>query len=378
MKFPTTSTRREFLIASAAACGAAAIVRAADGKRGREVAWLKEVQQGPAKPPAGVPKLAPLLVDAKGRAITTIGAWRARREALRRWWIDFLGVLPRAKMPPKYKVLKEDRDAGALRQLIRYEVEPGVPVEAYLLMPLKIAGRVPGVVVLHSTVDHTIRQPAGVQGKPQKAFGLKLARRGMVAICPRNFLWDGKTDNKYTEHVRRFHRRHPKSKGMARMLHDAQVATDILAALPQVDPQRLGSVGHSLGAKEVLYLAAFDERIKATVSSEGGLATTYSNWDAPWYLGETIRDKRAFTHEHHELLALCAPRAMLILGGDSADGDRSWPLVAAALKVYDLHQGPSRLGLFNHKKGHAVPKEATQRIDEWLGTYLYSGRLHRS
>lgn len=371
MKSPVTATtRREFLSVSALICGAPAVLRAADEKGKSEVAWLKEVQQAPAKPQANAPKLAPLLVDAKGRAITTIDAWRTRRDELRRWWIDFLGVLPRAKTPPKYKVLKEDRDAGVLRQLIRYEVEPTVSVEAYLLMPIKVTGRVPGVVVLHSTVNHTIRQPAGVEGKPEKAFGLKLARRGMVAICPRNFLWDGKTDHKYTEHVRRFHGRHPKSKGMARMLHDSQVATDILAALPQVDPQRLGSVGHSLGAKEVLYLAAFDERIKATVSSEGGVSTTFSNWDAPWYLGETIRDKQAFTHEHHELLALCAPRAMLVLGGDSADGDRSWPLVAAALKVYDLHQGPSRLGLFNHKQGHAVPAVAERRIDEWLGSYL--------
>jgi dienelactone hydrolase len=57
---------------------------------------------------------------------------------------------------------------------------------------------------------------------------------------------------------------------MAKMLYDAMVAVDILAALPEVDPKRLCSVGHSLGAKEVLYLAAFDERIRATVSSEGG------------------------------------------------------------------------------------------------------------
>jgi hypothetical protein len=365
-----TPTRREFLIASALTCGAPGIVGAADGKGRGEVPWLKEVQQAPAKPRGQVPKLTPLLVDAKGRAITTREGWQARREELRRWWIDFLGVLPKVKAPPMYKVLKEDRDAGVLRQLIRYDVEPGVSVEAYLLMPLKTSGRVPGVVVLHSTVNHTIRQPAGVEGKPETAFGLKLARRGMVAICPRNFLWDGNTDNKYTEHVRRFHARHPKSKGMARMLHDAVVATDILAALPIVDPQRLGSVGHSLGAKEVLYLAAFDERIKAAVSSEGGVATTFSNWDAPWYLGETIRDKKTFTHEHHELLALCAPRAMLVVGGDSADGDRSWPLVAAAMKVYDLHEGPSRLGLFNHKQGHAVPVEAERRIDAWLATYL--------
>ena len=68
---------------------------------------------------------------------------------------------------------------------------------------------------------------------------------------------------------------------MAKMLLDAVVAVDLLAAMEGVNADRIGTVGHSLGAKEVLYLAAFDERIKVTVSSEGGIGTRFSNWDAP-------------------------------------------------------------------------------------------------
>ena len=117
--------------------------------------------------------------------------------------------------------------------------------------PLEFEGKRPGVVVLHSTVRHTIRQPAGVEGKPEKAFGLKLARRGYVAICPRCFLWTSDLSTSYQQHVDAFRARHPKSRGMARMLYDAVAAVDILAALPEVDVDRLGAVGHSLGAKEV-------------------------------------------------------------------------------------------------------------------------------
>jgi hypothetical protein len=108
------------------------------------------------------------------------------------------------------------------------------------------------------------------------------------------------------------------------------VAVDILAAQPQVDSSRLGAVGHSLGAKEVLYLAAFDERIKATVSSEGGVGIKFSNWNASWYLGAEV-DEPNFAREHHELLALTAPRAFLLVGGQSADGDQGWPFIEAAL-----------------------------------------------
>src|SRR5262249_40153175 len=159
-----------------------------------------------------------------------------------------------------------------------------------------------------------------------------------------------------------------KSKGMAKMLYDGLVAVDILAALPEIDAARLGTVGHSLGAKEALYSAAFDDRIKATVSSEGGIGTKVSNWDATWYLWPASKE-RSVTHEHHELVAMAAPRPFLLLGGNSADGDRGWPFIAAALSVYELYGKPARLGQYVHDQGHAVPPEAEQRIEEWLMAY---------
>jgi hypothetical protein len=114
-----------------------------------------------------------------------------------------------------------------------------------------------------------------------------------------------------------------------------------------------------------------DDRVRAAVSSEGGIGTKLSNWDAPWYLGEDIRHSD-FRHEHHELLALAAPRPLLLLAGESgtaSDGARSWPLVEAALPVYRLYGGKPRLGFFNHKKQHSVPPEAERRVYEWFDTY---------
>jgi len=366
----TAMTRRRFLATSVAVMAASrtAVARAAEGDSD-EVPWLAEVQRPPAQVPGDAPKLGPLLVDGQGQPITTLDRWQKQRVEIRRWWEEFLGpVQVEIDRPPQYRVQEEERVEGVVRQLIEYDTEPGVPVEAYLLRPAEIDRPRPGVVVLHSTVQHTIRQPAGVEGKPEKSFGLHLARQGYVAICPRCFLWTKDLSISYQEHVRRFQARHPAARGMAKMLHDARLSVDIMAAMPEVDASRLGAVGHSLGAKEVLYLAALDERIRATVSSEGGIGTRFSNWDASWYLGPEIREP-TFTHEHHELLALVAPRAFLLIGGDSADGDRSWPFVAAALDVYRLYGGTPRLGLFNHRQGHSVPPEAERRIAEWIGTY---------
>ena len=360
-------TRREFV--ASAAVAAATSLRANGGKTAKpaEVAWLSEIQRPPDKPPADTPNLKPVLIDAAGRKIDTLDAWKQRRTEIRKWWTGFLGTLKAGRPKPKLKILKEDRPKGCVRQLVQYECEPGIAVEGYLLKPARHSGRLPGVVALHSTVNHTIRQPAGVQGRPEKAFGLKLAQRGCVAFCPKCFLWVG--EGRYTDKVAGFQKRHPGAKGMAKMLWDAVRAVDVLQSLPEVDPKRLGAVGHSLGGKEALYLAAFDERIRVTVSSEGGIGTRFSNWDAPWYLGKTIR-QASFDHEHHELLALVAPRAFLLLGGDSADGARSWPFVEAVLPIYRLYGSAPRVGLFNHRRGHSVPPEAEKRVYEWFAAYL--------
>ena len=56
--------------------------------------------------------------------------------------------------------------------------------------------------------------------------------------------------------------------------------------------------------------------------------------------------------------------------GDSADGDRSWPFIEAVLPIYRLYGGTARIGLFNHRKGHRVPREAVERIDKWFDVYL--------
>ncbi len=363
-------SRRGFLAGSLAACAVPSLLGAIQPDEADDVAWLAEVQRPPEKLPNDAPKLPPILVDDEGEAITSLDGWLAKRESIGRWWLEFLQPLTvPPSPPPPLDVIEEDRDEGVIRQLVRYESEPGLATEAYLVKPAEVRGRAPGVAVFHSTVNHSIRQPAGVEGKPEKAFGLKLAKKGCVAICPRNFLWPTNHAIAANEETKRFHDRWPDCKGMAKMLHDAHVAVDILCAMPEVDIERIGAIGHSLGAKEVLYLAAFDERVKVTVSSEGGVGTRFSNWDAPWYLGPSIRGDD-FTREHHELLALAAPRPFLLLGGDSADGDRSWPFIESAMPVWRLYGGRPRLGLFNHKQGHSVPPEAERRIYEWLDVYL--------
>lgn len=374
---PPPADRRKFLARAAAAAFGVCVgprlmagTAMQTGSPGRDVPWLGDVLEPPADVTVPPSPLGPLLVDSSGRRIVTLEAWRTRRRELERLWMDLLGRLEvERKSPPVVEVLAEDAVGDVVRQRVRYLVERDVPTEAYVLMPRASRGRHAGAIVFHSTLPESIRQPAGLADVPEKHFGLTLARRGFVTFCPRNFLWPENTRMAAQEETRRFRERHPRAKGMAKMLFDGQVALDILAARPDVDAARIGCIGHSLGAKEVLYLAAFDQRIRAVVSSEGGIGTKMSNWDADWYLGDVV-NQTGFAREHHELLALVAPRPFLLVGGDSADGTASWPWLAAALPVYRLYGKPARLGLLNHGQGHAVPADVEPRLLEWLETYV--------
>ncbi|WP_202921620.1 dienelactone hydrolase family protein [Anatilimnocola aggregata] len=344
----------------------------AEGSANKEVSWLAETQQRPEKLPADAKSFPSLLVDKAGQPIRTVAAWQERRKELLAQWQEFLGAMPAKRdpsKPPQVKVLEADTVGNVTRQRVEYEVEPGLVTEAYICRPTELTGTTSGVVCFHSTVEHSIRQPAGLGKDVQKAFGLKFAQQGRIVFSPRCFAWPANDKMAVQEETRKYLARVPKSLGMAKMLYDSLVAVDILAKLPGVDPERLGAVGHSLGAKEVLYLAAFDERIKVTVSSEGGVGLKFSNWNAPWYLGTAI-DEPGFPHDHHELLACVAPRPFLLVGGESADGDRGWPYIAAALPAYHLSDPTARLGQFNHRQGHAVPPIAEERIEEWFRTYL--------
>lgn len=340
------------------------------------VSWLADVQACIEKTP--VPQdFSQLLRRPDGSVITTAREWLQRREEIRRWWLEFLNVPESDPQLPvrSLKMLSREETDGVVRCLIRYETQENWPTEAYVLFPRghdpfrPSEKRLPGVVVFHSTTNDTIRQPAGLSAETTKAFGLHLAKRGYVTLCPRCFLWVAGPPYDYAKQVERFQQQFPGAKGMAKMLLDARAAVDLLAALPGVDPQRIGAVGHSLGAKEVLYLAALDGRIRASVASEGGVGLSFSNWDAPWYLGREIR-AADFRHDHHELLAMIAPRAFLLIGGDSADGEKSLPYLRAAWEVYRLFGPRPALGLWNHRQGHTVPPDAESQIGEWLDAYL--------
>lgn len=324
--------------------------------------WIDTVTTPPSSANIPTANLSPLLTTGTARA-----AWPYRRAALRNTWLKILGPLPQP--PPgaiTTELIADESLATCTRKLIRYEAEPGRFARAYLLRPAgdETTTR-PGIVVFHPTNKESIKVVAGTGGRPDQHLALNLVERGFVCICPENYINE---EASWNAAVAKAKKRHPDSTGMATMLADGMRAVDVLLNQPGVDPNRIGTIGHSLGAKEVLYLMAFDERVKAGVFSEGGIGLSFSNWDDPWYLGKQIRAAN-FKHDHHELLALIVPRPLLIFGGETgraADGDHTWPYVIAANELSRNLGYPPPIGFINHHEGHFFSPAMAEKGFEWL------------
>ncbi|WDI42668.1 dienelactone hydrolase family protein [Bremerella sp. P1] len=299
-------------------------------------------------------------------------AWESQRNKLRDQWKTFLGAYSFPELPLKLETLEEERLEHCTRRLVRYQAEPGRTVRAYLLFPHDHAdAKLPAVVAFHGTNPRTFDKLVGLDAEPERHMGLRLAKQGFVVICPENFLWE---QDSYKASTAAALKPHPGSKGMAVMLADGMRAVDVLLSLDNVDPKKIGAYGHSLGAKEALYLAAMDDRICAAVASEGGIEIGFSNWDAVWYLGSDV-NKEGFTRKHEELVSLIAGRPFLVLGGETgrgcADGERSWPALCAGQKVWQaFYPEPVRIGLLNHGQGHALPWDAGEKVIQWLVAYV--------
>lgn len=332
--------------------------------------WIEALQAAPERLPEDTAKLAPLDFG------KTPEEWQERRQKIEQRWLDFMGGLPDKRCDLNLQVLESEDLGDITRQLVTYNTEANSPVHAYLLQP-KDAGPHPGMVVFHPTDPKTIQCSAGLGGKEDRQLGPRLARAGYVVLVPRNMIWEAYGISVEIPHPKaweqigpRLRDAHPGMTAMAKMVWDGMRAADVLQSLEEVDSERLGCIGHSLGGKEALYIPAFDQRFRAAVSSEGGTGLAYCNWDSEWYLGPRIREP-GFAMDNHEIIALIAPRALLITGSDTgADGKRSWPFITSVLPLYRMLGAPDALGMLDHKFGHNIPPVAWETALRWFKKFL--------
>jgi hypothetical protein len=311
--------------------------------------------------------LKPLL-SADGRKIDSKQAWEKQRQLLRALWLQRLGKPPAKPKSLNVQVEGRENEPDHIRQLVSFASEGEDRIGAYLLLPKdsRDGEQRPAIVVFHPTTKETFREPVGLGKRPEMALALQLVRRGYITLSPECFIMKKEGARSQAQELVR---RRPGWTGLGKMTFDASRCVDYLETLPQVDRSRIACIGHSLGAKEVLYAMAFEPRYQVGVFNEGGIGLRMSNWTDPWYLTEAMK-KHIPEMEHHQVMALIAPRPFLVLGGDSADGAASWPFVKEAREVYALLGAKDRIGLHNHKAGHTFPDAARQLAYRWLDHWL--------
>jgi hypothetical protein len=297
--------------------------------------------------------------------------WLERRKTLRAKWAQLLGA-PSIKPPvPAARLIETVREQNYTGKLMYLQTEPDSWEKIFIMMPVGISRKpLPVVIVPYYDVDVPAgRNMGGRSFTPigTRSFAYLAVQQGYIAVAIR---WFGESyGERYDEAVANLKMRHPKCTGLGKWVWDAQRLLDYLYTLPEVDREHIGIIGHSLGAKMSLYAAAMDDRISTVVFSEGGIGLSFSNYDDFWYLDGSVRGWERST-DHHELLALIAPRPFLLIAGDSADNDKSWYYVNAVRPVYSLYGKQRNIGLFNHRTGHSPTPEAVRLAVEWLKHFL--------
>ena len=275
----------------------------------------------------------------------------------------------------EYTVLSSDKEDGYTRQYIRY-ISGAEIVPAYLLIPDK-QGNNPAVLINHQhNREHHLgkSEVCGLAGNPLQAFGPALAKKGFVVLAPDAVCFEERRNDTSVEGFDFWQHFHEVCyrivKGdcmMKQVLTDAMNGISLLAGLPYVDKQHIGTLGHSMGGNTVLFLAVLDERISFACAS--GSACTYEHRMANGVGIEMASVIPGFhgKYDIDNLVALTAPRKLLLVSAEEDKYSMDAPeIVEKAGKAFEEKGVPENLHHKRYLGGHAMTEERFDFIIEWL------------
>lgn len=312
--------------------------------------------------------------------------WQARRRELRQRYLALIGDEQKPQKPPLDLRVHEDKvvDGRYRRLRISYNVEADERAHAYLGIPLELSGKAPAVVALHGTYAEGAKQAAGLIDNPDKAYLDHLCCRGYVVIAPEHFVSGERVPPEGPYETGRFYRKHPQWTAVGKFTYEHSIAVDVLQSRAEVDRERIGAIGHSLGGHGAFFLAAYDERVQAAACNCGASFLRHNPdveaWARDrWYVYlKPIRPGLLRGElppiDFHEIIALIAPRAYLDVsalndGNPLTQRQRVLMLMKIA-DVYELLGKADRFGFFVHGRGHSVPHESRELIYAFLDAHL--------
>ena len=289
-----------------------------------------------------------------------------------------MGPLPHIdhRSPLNIQTLEEVKLPQYIRKKIAFSAEPGNRVYAWLLIP-NGARHAPAALCLHQTTAIGKDEPAGLGGKANLHYAAELAERGYVALAPD---YPSFGDDK-TDFQRDVYRRGYKSGSMKGIVNHIR-AVDLLVSLPEVDSQRIAAIGHSLGGHNAMFVAAFDKRIRAIVTSCGFTSMAYyyggnlKGWSSDRYMPLIAsvyhNSPKELPFDFSDILLAIAPRAVFV-NAPLHDSNFAVEGVKDCLMRVKSKFPDRRLVVEHPDCGHDFPPDVRERAYRFLDRVLRVG-----
>ncbi len=310
----------------------------------------------------------------KEKPITEPFGWGQRRAHILAAVQAVLGVLPDShqRVPLNVKVLAETATDNYIRKKITYGSDLGSRVTAYLLVPNNVKRGAPAMLCLHDDTPRGKDEPAGLGGRDALRYADELARRGYVCLVP-DYPSYGENPYDFKKNTATY------ASGAMKAVWDNLRGIDLLETLPEVNPKRIGVIGHGLGGQNALFTAAFDGRLAAVVSSCG--FTTFprykggklADWADPRQVPRIravyANDPAKLPFDFAELLGTLAPRPVFVSAPlrDSVmevEGVKS--AVQSAALVYGLRKAGGALQVRHPDSERNFTTAARTEAYNWL------------
>lgn len=298
-------------------------------------------------------------------------------EARRRELYNLLGELPDRKRPIGGKKRNEEERDGYVLETWDLDLNGIETVPAYFARPRSLTGRVPGVLFNHSHGGgYKIGKQEFIEGRSYlqpKPYAKELTEMGYVALCIDSWIFGERSHTTEADMFKAMLWRGQVLWGM--MVYDHLRALDFLLTRPQVDRQRVATLGMSMGSTMAWWLGALDERIKVTVDIncltdfQSLLARKALSLHGLYYFVPALLNH--FTTA--QINALIAPRAHLGLAGlrDKLTPIEGLDVIDRELQqVYAKLGHPERWKLLRYDVEHQETPEGRQEIIAFLKKFL--------
>ncbi|MEX2404566.1 MAG: alpha/beta fold hydrolase [Balneolales bacterium] len=312
--------------------------------------------------------------------VTTLAEWEKKRFQIIEGMEQAMGKLPdRTDLPPLDVQIIDTLEADTYnRMTISFTAAENEKVSAFLYIPFRkrISEKLPAMLVLHGTGAPGKKLVDGSSPLANRAHAKELAERGYVVIAP-DYPSMGDLKDYDFENDRY-------DSGTMKGIFNHMRSVDLLQDREEVDPERIGVIGHSLGGHNAMFAGAFDTRLKVIVSSCGWtlmdhyrVSTGLGPWAQDLYM-PMLRDKydldaEKIPFDFHEVIAALAPRSFF---SNSPLHDSNFEVkgvrkgIAAASEVYSFLEANDNLQVRYPDAGHDFPTEvrleAYRFIDEKL------------